>query len=151
MLTEIDKKRIEEISQREKNATPGPWYTYKDNYFEKKKIGTDDWVEIWSEKDISGRFVVTPVSCQRTTGGETEFHCGVRIFPNNKEFIVHSRDDIPFLLDTVKSLEETIKDREEQILRIRTHETATAHKLEQMQTPEQRHGFKVKADEVWFD
>jgi hypothetical protein len=51
------------------------------------------------------------------------------------------------LAEKCDRLEATVRDREAEILRIQTHETAAAHSLDSQLSPEERAQFKALADE----
>ncbi len=50
--------------------------------------------------------------------------------------------------DRIATLEQQLRDREAELLRVRTHETAAAHELDVKLTPEERHTFKTMADRI---
>lgn len=52
------------------------------------------------------------------------------------------------VVERVGRLRETIRDREAELLRCRTHETAAAHELDAQQTPEQRANCKQAFDRI---
>lgn len=90
-----EKKRIGEIEQREKKATPGQW-------------GFVSHHEIF-RNDIALRKAVETRRWSLAIRDDGVFHPEPTFKSDDIDFISESRQDIPFLLSMVKSLEEKVE------------------------------------------
>ena len=90
-----DASRLAEIAERESKATPGPWLS---EVQDGRRNGA-----------VSTMAEVTSLAWVNTTG-ESRGICTVwdRFTKNNRDFIAHSREDIPFLLAAIKRRDEEI-------------------------------------------
>lgn len=52
--------------------------------------------------------------------------------------------------DRIATLEQQLRDREAELLRVRTHETAAAHELDVKLTPEERHSSGTLVRCLWI-
>lgn len=104
-------QRLAEIRARVEKATPGPWRWEETTYA--TDPDTDPFGNVYSPELISdGRWVVTATT--RTIVPQSPFgpHDVREPFPfptlmttsDDRDFIAHSRDDVPYLLDLVDAL-----------------------------------------------
>ena len=87
------KKRLTEIQIRAAKATPGPWGTYG-----------EEARALW--ESVPGQWIGSPHNTEplaRVSGYALPLHANV-------EFIIHAREDIPWLLDRVAALEQLMPD-----------------------------------------
>lgn len=79
--------RLSEIEARLKAATPGPWKRYEAEWYQQVISNPDPRPEMYKHSDIAERV-------------------GARV---NAEFIAHAPEDMAYLLDRIKQLEEEVR------------------------------------------
>ncbi len=101
----IDEKRIAEIEGRLAAATPGPWFVALKDCRHRPVRGYN--TDICLKGDLciidpdDDCYPIVPIVSNKNGNGPFVNH-------ETRQFIAHSRDDIPYLLDLVKSLREEL-------------------------------------------
>lgn len=92
-MTPTEKQRIEEISEREKKATHGLWESVRTAGYCRVRVYEE---EVLDSDDVQ----ICCTDSSEWSGDNPD---------SDANFIAHSRQDIPFLLDLVKRQEDVLK------------------------------------------